>query len=214
MKMGRTDIWGSVALGFASDVAAAVSDGTVRRAFRVDAVLGAVSLVAAGSSVEPAAAAAAELWRAAAGWDSRSDAERALRARVGWLSSLPDAVEAGWLSTVSELGTADAAAVGDVEEARDADTFEVCLPAAGPLTVRADPERALLPDSEPLADARGESDEPVPVSAEAIAHVVKTPAPTPKATARPPTRPMYFEALIIPPNRSATSRDRALSKDH
>jgi hypothetical protein len=67
-------------------------------------------------------------------------------------------------------------------------------PGATEVGVFADPEPDALPVPEPLVDEPDESEEAG--WAQAIPQFVKTAAPTPKATASPPIRPIYLEAFI------------------
>jgi hypothetical protein len=91
-------------------------------------------------------------------------------------------------------GAADVVAPVEGEAALDPDPVEVCVLVAEPFGVFADPE----PDSplvpEPLEDEPDEFEEAG--WAQAIPQLVKTAAPTPKATASPPIRPTYLEAFI------------------
>ena len=73
---------------------------------------------------------------------------------------------------------------------------EILARTEGRLEVRAEAGPAALPVVEPVADACVELEEPS--SAQAIPQVVKIAAPTPSATASPPTRPIHIEALIVP----------------
>jgi hypothetical protein len=91
-------------------------------------------------------------------------------------------------------GAADFVASVDVEAALDPETVEVCVVVEGPFGVFADPEPDALLVPEPLADEPDESEEGG--LAQAIPLFVKTAAPTPKATASPPIRPIYLEAFI------------------
>ena len=95
-----------------------------------------------------------------------------------------EVVEGGSVAAALRSGAADAAAAVEVF-ARAEGRFELC-PAAGP---------AALPAVEPVADGCDDFEEPS--SAQAIPHVVKIAAPTPSATASPPTRPIHREALIV-----------------
>jgi hypothetical protein len=70
--------------------------------------------------------------------------------------------------------------------------------AAGRLAVRGPAARSVVPVVELVADGCDEFEEPS--SAQAIPHVVTIAAPTPRATASPPTRPMHVEALIVLPD--------------
>jgi hypothetical protein len=82
----------------------------------------------------------------------------------------------------------------DVEAALDPDEVEVCVLVAEPVGVFADlgADARLVP--EPLADEPDESEEAG--WAQATPQFVKTAAPTPKATASPPIRPIYLAAFI------------------
>jgi len=87
---------------------------------------------------------------------------------------------------------------GDVEAVVDSDGVEVLVRPKGPAGVFAEfePDAPLFP--EPLADETDESWESGP--AQAIPLPVKSAAPTPNATASPPTRPIYLEAFIDSPD--------------
>ena len=67
--------------------------------------------------------------------------------------------------------------------------------AEGRLAVRAAVGRSVLLVVEPVADGCDAFE--ARSSAQAIPQVVKIAAPTPSATASPPTRPMHVEALIL-----------------
>jgi hypothetical protein len=87
----------------------------------------------------------------------------------------------------------------DVEAAVDPDGVKVLIRPKGPagaFFADFDPDAPLIP--EPLADETDESWESG--SAQAIPLPVKSAAPTPNATASPPTRPIYLKAFIHPPD--------------
>jgi len=151
-----------------------VALGATRRLRAVrsgDAVGGAVSAdVAVGSAVASGAA------EAAGGLEYSP--------RNFPTAALLDVVEGGSVSTALRPGAADASAAGE-DFARAEGRFEL----------RAEAGPALLPVVEPVADGCDEFEEPS--SAHAIPQVVKIAAPTPSATASPPTRPMHLEALIV-----------------
>lgn len=87
------------------------------------------------------------------------------------------------------MGSDRRAAAG--AELPEIEPCEPCLRAVEPPAVRAVPECVALLD----ADGPGELAESA--SAAATAHVAKIPAPTPKATASPPTRPTQLEAVVF-----------------
>lgn len=120
--------------------------------------------------------------------------------------SLLDVVEGGCLSTMFRWGSAAATAALEVAAAGIA-AGKLLAWAAG-LEARAEAGRSVLPVVELVADGCDEFDEPS--SAQAIPHVVKTAAPTPRATASPPTRPMHIEALIFHQTRAAKSVARII----
>jgi hypothetical protein len=111
--------------------------------------------------------------------------------------ALPDFVEGGWVGEAFRSGDAAAAAAGEVfawAEGRS----EFCAEAVpvAPLVVE------LL-----VADGCDGFEELS--SAHAIPHVVRIAAPTPRATASPPTRPMHIEALIVHISRRERCRKRS-----
>jgi hypothetical protein len=89
----------------------------------------------------------------------------------------------------------------------DADTEVVTAPDGEPTEGCVDSELAdpllvaPLPVDAELDDESGPDDEDSPdaVSAHATPCPAKTAAPTPRATASPPTRPIYLEAPMFPP---------------
>src|SRR5215208_5010448 len=104
----------------------------------------------------------------------------------------------------------------------------VCPLFEGPAVVVLDPEAAAVPVPEPLAEEPDEPDAlPVPAPladepdeseeagwAQAMPLPVKTAAPTPRATARPPIRPIYLEAFIAFPCVDDWHLSKDLSKDY
>jgi hypothetical protein len=93
-------------------------------------------------------------------------------------------VEGGSVLTAFRPGAAVATAAG-----------EVLARLEGRFELRAEAGPAALPAVEPVDDGRVEFEEPS--SAQAIPQVVKIAAPTPSATASPPTRPMNIDTLIV-----------------
>lgn len=69
---------------------------------------------------------------------------------------------------------------------------------------------AVSPELEPASDGEVEFDvaESASVSADAAPAPARTAAPTPKATANPPTRPMYLDSPIFSSKSSYAARDR------
>jgi hypothetical protein len=103
------------------------------------------------------------------------------------------------LRPVRELpSSVDVLAPGDVGAALDSDGVEVLVRPKPPLGVFAEVEPDAPLSCEPLADDPEESWESGP--AHAIPLPVNSAAPTPNATASPPTRPIYLEAFTDSPD--------------
>jgi hypothetical protein len=95
----------------------------------------------------------------------------------------------------------------DVEAPLDPDGAEVCVLVAEPVGVFAD----LPADSRLVSESlEAEPDESEEAGwAEAIPQFVKTAAPTPKATASPPIRPIFLAAFIsFLPGQQSTLQQR------